>query len=149
MTGKANERQVGGNHYRARSLEHWDIVAMFGLDYFQGNVSKYLFRWRDKGGVQDLEKARHYLDKYIEIETARAEGRLDIDMLTDALNKIMIGDGPDLEDGSEADGFASGFEVRQGRDDDIVDILRKGSAIPDEPREGPDYDKAGTGPAGY
>lgn len=75
-TPRANDRQVGGNHYRKTEspLEHWDMVALFSLDYFQGNITKYVMRWRDKGGTQDLEKARHYLDKYIEIEKARTEG---------------------------------------------------------------------------
>jgi hypothetical protein len=67
----ANAHQVGGVHYRAHGrsdLQHWDVVAIFGLDYFQGCITKYLFRWRDKNGVEDLIKARHYLDKYIELQ---------------------------------------------------------------------------------
>lgn len=70
-TSKANERQVGGEHYKVHGtteLQHWDIVKIFKLDYFQGNITKYVMRWRNKGGVQDLQKARHYLDKYIENE---------------------------------------------------------------------------------
>lgn len=76
MTTKANERQVAGNHYSKHSsdLQHWDIVDKFNLDYFQGQITKYVMRWRDKGGVTDLEKARHFLDKYIELETAKKEG---------------------------------------------------------------------------
>lgn len=69
---QANEHQVGGNHYKTASgKEHWDIVEEFNLDYFQGQISKYLFRWKSKGGIQDLEKARHFLDKYIEIARIR------------------------------------------------------------------------------
>jgi hypothetical protein len=67
---KANERQVGGDHYKTEGPQHWDMVAQFTLDYFQGQITKYLFRWRKKGGVEDLEKARHYLDKYIELAKA-------------------------------------------------------------------------------
>jgi len=67
----ANDKQVGGNHYSTAShLQHWDIVEQFDLDYFQGCITKYLFRWRDKGGVQDLLKAQHFLEKYIELEKA-------------------------------------------------------------------------------
>lgn len=63
----ANERQIGGDHYRKHGkLQHWDVVAHFGLDYFQAQILRYVMRWKDKGGVEDLEKARHYLDKYIE-----------------------------------------------------------------------------------
>ena len=70
----ANAHQVGGTHYAAHgtaTLQHWDVVDLFGLDYFQGNITKYLFRWRSKGGVEDLKKARHYLDKYIELQTQK------------------------------------------------------------------------------
>lgn len=87
-TPKANDKQVGGSHYQTGTLQHWDIVAIFGLDYYQGNVSKYLFRWRDKGGLEDLKKARHYLDKYIEIETMRQNGGLVYDVLTEALQRV-------------------------------------------------------------
>jgi len=69
---QANEHQVGGNHYKtANGREHWDIVEEFNLDYFQGQITKYLFRWEQKGGIRDLEKARHFLDKYIEIAQFR------------------------------------------------------------------------------
>ena len=63
----ANARQVGGNHYRNK-IQHWDWVASNELDYFQGQITKYVARWKLKGGIQDLEKARHFLDKYIELQ---------------------------------------------------------------------------------
>lgn len=72
----ANDRQVGGSHYKHEgAVEHWDIVAQWNLDYFQGQITKYVMRWRQKGGIQDLEKARHFLEKYIEIETLRGIDR--------------------------------------------------------------------------
>lgn len=64
----ANERQIGGTHYKIGGEEHWDRVARLGLDYFQGQITKYVERWKKKNGLQDLEKARHFLDKYIEIQ---------------------------------------------------------------------------------
>lgn len=64
----ANERQVGGQHYKTGGEEHWDRVQRLGLDYFQGQITKYVERWKLKNGVQDLEKARHFLDKYIELQ---------------------------------------------------------------------------------
>lgn len=64
----ANERQIGGTHYKAAGQEeHWDRVARLGLDYFQGQITKYVERWKLKGGVEDLKKARHFLDKYLEV----------------------------------------------------------------------------------
>lgn len=66
---EANERQVGGNHYKnPGKAEHWDLVAMYDWDYFQGQITKYLMRWRKKNGIEDLEKAAHYLQKYIDVE---------------------------------------------------------------------------------
>lgn len=74
----ANQRQVGGSHYKKEGtmLQHWDIVVMFNLDYFEGQITKYLFRWRSKGGLQDLLKARHFLDKKIEVEEAKARAEV-------------------------------------------------------------------------
>ena len=67
-TEKANDRQVAGTHYKTGGLEHWDVCAQLSLDYFQGQISKYVFRWRNKGGVTDLKKAAHFLQKYIELQ---------------------------------------------------------------------------------
>ena len=64
----ANTRQVAGVHYKDKVIQPWDYIAANALGYFEGNVIKYVSRWRDKGGVEDLRKARHYLDKLIELE---------------------------------------------------------------------------------
>jgi Protein of unknwon function (DUF3310) len=66
-SSRANDTQVGGAHYKGAPVEVWDLVNLLGLDYFQGQVLRYLLRWKDKAGVEDLHKARHYLDKYIEM----------------------------------------------------------------------------------
>lgn len=62
----ANDRQVGGSHY-AGVYQHWDLVADLRLGYFEGQVTKYVSRWRKKNGIQDLEKASHFLSKLIEL----------------------------------------------------------------------------------
>jgi hypothetical protein len=64
----ANQTQIGGNHYKAKSIQPWDYIAANQLGYFEGNIIKYVSRWKDKGGVNDLRKARHYLDKLIEMQ---------------------------------------------------------------------------------
>jgi hypothetical protein len=69
----ANETQVGGDHYRSQPIQPWDAIAAWGLGFFDGNVVKYVSRWRSKGGVADLRKARHYLDKLIEMSERGAE----------------------------------------------------------------------------
>jgi hypothetical protein len=66
---KANEKQVAGNHYKS-SIEHWDYVVANDLDYFQGQITKYVTRWKNKNGVTDLLKAQHFLEKYIEVVNA-------------------------------------------------------------------------------
>jgi hypothetical protein len=67
----ANDTQVGGDHYRGEELQHWDLAVMYGWDFFQYQITKYIMRWKRKGAsheqrLQDLKKARHFLDKYIE-----------------------------------------------------------------------------------
>ena len=61
----ANERQVGGDHYKKHpgAVQHWDFVSDAGLGYHDGMATKYLDRFRDKAGKQDLEKAGHYCQK--------------------------------------------------------------------------------------
>jgi hypothetical protein len=72
---RANDGQVGGDHYRKfGKLQPWDVILHFGCDFLTGSAIKYLLRWPHKGQrLQDLEKARHYLDKLIETEKARVD----------------------------------------------------------------------------
>ena len=62
----ANDRQVAGKHYESK-IQHWDIVAEHDLDYFQAQITKYVMRWKLKNGIQDLQKAQHFIEKYIEL----------------------------------------------------------------------------------
>ena len=71
---KANELQIGGNHYQQPDgvPQHWDLAVMYGWDFFQYNVTKYVMRWKKKKGLEDLKKAAHHLQKYIEeVEAGR------------------------------------------------------------------------------
>ena len=61
----ANTKQIGGEHYRSE-IQHWDYVLANNLDYFQGQITKYVSRWKNKNGIEDLKKAQHFLEKYIE-----------------------------------------------------------------------------------
>jgi hypothetical protein len=63
--------QVGGTHYLAMAVQPWDAMADWMTPdafrgFLRGNVVKYLARCEQKGGVEDLRKARHYLDRLIE-----------------------------------------------------------------------------------
>jgi hypothetical protein len=73
----ANKRQVGGDHYRKgrNGVQHWDLAAAQDYDYFQGQITKYVDRWKRKNGIVDLEKALHFLEKYIEVEKHKLEDK--------------------------------------------------------------------------
>ena len=64
---RANEKQIGGAHYAVKAIQPWDFIIANNLGYLEGNIVKYVSRWKDKGGVQDLKKAQHYLQKLIEV----------------------------------------------------------------------------------
>lgn len=61
----ANDRQVGGTHY-AGEYQHWDFAINVSMKYMEGNATKYITRWRKKNGLQDLQKALHYVEKMVE-----------------------------------------------------------------------------------
>lgn len=60
--------QVGGSHYKDMKIQPIEYIVANGLGFLDGNVIKYVTRFRAKGGIQDLEKARHYIDLLIETE---------------------------------------------------------------------------------
>ena len=70
---KSPAKQVGGDHYEKLAIQTWDYIAANGIGYFEGNIIKYVSRWQNKGGVEDLKKARHYLDKLIEVNNGTAD----------------------------------------------------------------------------
>lgn len=78
---KANDRQVGGLHYK-HDYQHWDWVAEIGMGYLDGTASKYLCRWKDKGGLQDLEKGLHYVEK-LEEESRKPNRKLNAGRASD------------------------------------------------------------------
>ncbi len=59
------DTQIGGDHYRTMAIQPIEYITKNGLGFTEGSVVKYVSRWRNKGGVQDLYKARHLLDIYI------------------------------------------------------------------------------------
>lgn len=63
---RANDIQVGGNHY-ASEYQHWDWAINVGMGYLESAATKYVLRWRKKNGKEDLGKARHYVQKLIEV----------------------------------------------------------------------------------
>ncbi len=63
MNVNANDIQVGGNHYKKNDYQHWDLVPDTNMPYYLACSTKYVSRWRDKNGVQDLRKSIHYIGK--------------------------------------------------------------------------------------
>ena len=61
-------KQVGGNHYSKLAIQPVEYINKNKLSYLQGNVIKYVTRYNDKNGVEDLQKAKHYIDLLIELE---------------------------------------------------------------------------------
>lgn len=65
----ALQQQVGGDHYRAKGIQPIEYIHANNLGFCEGNVVKYVTRWKEKGGEDDLRKAIHYLELLIQLET--------------------------------------------------------------------------------
>lgn len=83
----ANDTQVGGSHYNKHSndQQHWDWVIDNNIPYTLGCATKYLFRWRDKNGIEDLKKARHYVQKTLD----KADDIYDINLSSGPIPKYV------------------------------------------------------------
>lgn len=64
----ALSQQHGGDHYKDRSIQPVEYIHANSLGYCEGNVVKYITRWRNKNGMEDLYKAKHYIEILIELE---------------------------------------------------------------------------------
>jgi hypothetical protein len=64
------DTQVAGDHYKSLAIQPVQYIHANGIGYFEGNVIKYVTRWRAKGGVADLEKAKHYIELLIALESS-------------------------------------------------------------------------------
>ena len=65
---KAVDKQVGGGHYKDCGIQPIEYIHANNLNFFEGSAVKYITRWRQKGGVQDLRKAIHFLELQIELD---------------------------------------------------------------------------------
>jgi hypothetical protein len=70
----ALDTQVAGGHYKPLKIQPIEYIHANGIPFAEGSVIKYVTRWRDKGGLADLEKAKHFLELLIELEQ-RARGQ--------------------------------------------------------------------------
>jgi len=67
-TVSALDIQIAGNHYKDLPIQPVEYIHANNIGYFEGNVIKYVSRWRAKNGVVDLRKAAHYIQLLIELE---------------------------------------------------------------------------------
>jgi hypothetical protein len=65
------DHQIGGDHYTKQAIQPIQYIYANKLDYFQGNVVKYVTRYKLKNGMEDLKKALHYLEMIIQQENGK------------------------------------------------------------------------------
>ena len=73
-----NKTQIGGSHYKDKAVQPWEAMQSWMsheefTGFLRGNVIKYVARCNDKGGIEDLQKAQHYLDKLIDVMGAESQ----------------------------------------------------------------------------
>jgi hypothetical protein len=71
-SNKADDLQVGGDHYKNMGVQPWKAMESWMTPeqfagFLRGNAIKYLARCDAKGGIDDIKKARHYIDKLVEV----------------------------------------------------------------------------------
>lgn len=64
----ALQTQIGGSHYKSLKIQPIEYIHANNIPFAEGSIIKYVTRWRDKNGIADLEKARHFIDLLIELE---------------------------------------------------------------------------------
>ena len=68
---KSYKKQVGGNHYKNYKIQPVEFIIKNNIGFVEGNIIKYVLRFKEKGGVQDLEKAKHYIELLIDTTKSR------------------------------------------------------------------------------
>jgi len=71
----ALDTQIGGGHYKGMAIQPMEYSMANGLDACQHTAIKYISRFREKGGIQDLEKAKHCIDMLVEFERKAMAGK--------------------------------------------------------------------------
>ena len=59
---KSFKKQVGGSHYKKYKIQPVEFIIKNNIGFVEGNIIKYILRFKEKGGVQDLLKAKHYIE---------------------------------------------------------------------------------------
>jgi hypothetical protein len=73
--GSALNKQVDGNHYKDMVIQPVIYIYANKIPFIEGNIIKYVSRWKNKNGIKDLEKAKHLIDMLIEFETTQSQDK--------------------------------------------------------------------------
>lgn len=73
IQASALDVQEGGDHYKSLVIQPVEYIHKNGIGFCEGSAIKYLTRWRCKGGIEDLRKAKHFIDLLIEMEQGKKE----------------------------------------------------------------------------
>ena len=73
----ALDSQVGGSHYKNMAIQPIEYIHANNMPFIEASILKYISRWRNKNGLQDLMKAKHFIELLIELETADLDRELD------------------------------------------------------------------------
>jgi hypothetical protein len=68
LTMSSLDEQIGGDHYQTYTIQPIEFLYRNNVPFIEGNIIKYVLRHKNKNGVEDLKKARHYVDMLIELE---------------------------------------------------------------------------------
>ena len=63
--------QIGGSHYRNKGIQPIELIVALNLNFIEGNIVKYITRYKEKNGVQDIMKCVHYSQLAIELKCIR------------------------------------------------------------------------------
>ena len=73
MNESALDIQIDGSHYKNMAIQPIVYIYANQLPFIEGNIVKYVSRWKNKNGIKDLEKAKHLIDMLIEFETNQSK----------------------------------------------------------------------------
>lgn len=73
LAASALDTQEGGSHYKNLAIQPIEFIYGNKIPYLEGNILKYIVRHRMKNGIEDLKKAKHYLDILIELEYGKSQ----------------------------------------------------------------------------
>jgi hypothetical protein len=73
MSESALDIQIDGSHYKNMAIQPIVYIYANQMPFIEGNIVKYVSRWKNKNGIKDLEKARHLIDMLIEFETNQSK----------------------------------------------------------------------------